>query len=99
VSNSEKQGSVLPDTMRGTRRPSSSCWPSSAAICDAFTIEPLAPVMVIAVMQLDGNGLTLPEGRHALMAADVTLDSAPELRMSNSAPPALTAHRSRYHPA
>lgn len=47
--------------------------------------------MVIAVMQFSGKGLTLPPGKQDLMVADVTLLSAPELRMSSSAPPAANA--------
>ena len=80
-----KQGSVLPLSMRGTRRPSSSCCPKQAAICEKFTIDPLAPLWVISDRQFFGKGFFVPCGRHCATVALVTLFSAPELRMSSAA--------------
>lgn len=69
-SNAAKHGSVLPDVMRGTRRPSSSCCPSKHAIWEKLTKEPLAPAMVMVVRLLCGKGLTMPCGRHCFTTTD-----------------------------
>mmetsp|Transcript_3396 Transcript_3396/g.13499 ORF Transcript_3396/g.13499 Transcript_3396/m.13499 type:complete len:246 (+) Transcript_3396:994-1731(+) len=80
-----KHGRVFPEIMRGTRRPSSSCCPKQAAICEKFTIEPFAPDCVISDRQFFGNGFLVPCGRHLVTAADVILFSAPDDRMSRIA--------------
>ena len=39
---------VLPLLIRGTRRPSSACWPRAQDTCDWFTVDPFAPVVTIS---------------------------------------------------
>jgi hypothetical protein len=42
--------------IRGTRRPSSACWPSRQLICEKLTFDPFAPDIVISARLLCGNG-------------------------------------------
>ena len=55
ASYSPKHGSVFPEDMRGTRRPSSSCCPRTQLIWEKLTIEPLAPLTVMRDRQLRGK--------------------------------------------
>ena len=84
-SNGAKHGNVFPLAILGTRRPSNSCCPSAAAICEKFTIEPFAPDMVIKDKQFLWKGFFVPLGRQTLTVADVTWLSAPEERASSAA--------------
>ena len=80
-----KQGKVLPEVILGTLRPSNSCCPRHAAICEKLTIEPFAPLCVMRDRQFFGNGFFVPWGRHWPTVADVTLFNAPLLRISSAA--------------
>ena len=60
-----KHGAVAPAGLSGTRRPSSSCWPSMTEICEKLTFEPFAPVAVIISKLFVGRAMRWPDGRHA----------------------------------
>mmetsp|Transcript_55557 Transcript_55557/g.176395 ORF Transcript_55557/g.176395 Transcript_55557/m.176395 type:complete len:222 (+) Transcript_55557:533-1198(+) len=80
-----KHGSVFPLGILGTRRPSSSCCPRRAEICEKFTIDPLAPVIVMRESWLCRKGLYCPAGRQVLMTALVRGLMADDTRISRTA--------------
>ena len=71
--------------MKGTRRPSSACWPSAQLICDWFTLLPFAPVVTISAKELRGKD-TSCRGRHALSSSELNGASAPLILPSSLAP-------------
>mmetsp|Transcript_24752 Transcript_24752/g.86167 ORF Transcript_24752/g.86167 Transcript_24752/m.86167 type:complete len:223 (-) Transcript_24752:2120-2788(-) len=84
-SNATNDGRVLPDAMRGTRRPSSSCWPRPHAIIAWLTNEPLAPEKIMSDSAFCGNSFTCPRGRHSLITSEWMGASAPLTASSSCA--------------
>ena len=81
----------------GTRRPSSSCWPSAQDTCVWLTLEPLAPEMIMQEKALWGKGTYSPCGRHTLKISEEMGDTIDFITLSISGPtrPRLLMNRLR----
>src|SRR6187402_3275436 len=84
VSKALKHGSDLPLTIRGTRRPSRTCWPRLQEMRLALTCPPLAPEVVINCIWFFGNFFTRPEGRQVFVTA---VDNLPHLLLNSKSRP------------